>query len=150
MKDKDINSYALEQLSDGRHLAEIAEELGLKRTTLYMRLQASDELVDAYRRAREAGHDARAERLSRMAAEEVPRTPSGAIDAAGVQQLKLRIETDKWLLARLSPKYGDKMTLAGDPDAPLSPAVDPNVLAALAQMTPEQLRALASKQIKGE
>lgn len=119
MTDAEILNYALEQMSDGRHLAEIADEVGLKRTTLYMRLQATPELVDAYTRAREAGHDARAEKLSQLAASEVCRTPSGAIDSAAVQQLKLRIETDKWLLAKLAPKrYGDKLAIGGADDLP--------------------------------
>jgi hypothetical protein len=74
------------------------------------------------------------------------------LDAEHVQRSKLRIETRLKLLAKWNPKrYGDKMTLAGDPDAPLaSQGATPEVISALAQMTPDQLRALASKPLKDE
>lgn len=119
MGDDEILAYALEQLADGGLLSEIAEDVGLKRTTLYMRLQATPELVDAYARARDAGHDARAERLTKLAAQEIDVLASGGIDSAAVQQLKLRIDTEKWLLAKVAPrKYGDKLAIGGADDMP--------------------------------
>lgn len=64
---------------------------------------------------------------------------------------KLQIETRLKLLAKWDPKrYGEKMTVAGDPEAPLSQGATPEVIAALAELSPEQLRALASKPIKGQ
>lgn len=72
------------------------------------------------------------------------------LNAEHVQRSKLRIETRLKLLAKWNPKkYGDRTVLAGDPDAPLASQVaTPEVIAALAQMSPEQLRALASKPLK--
>lgn len=119
MSDDEIIAYALDQMADGRLLSEIADEVGLKRTTLYMRLQATDELIDAYARARDAGHDARAEKLTALAAEPVCTLPSGGIDSAAVTQLKLRVDTEKWLLAKVAPrKYGDKLAVGGAADLP--------------------------------
>jgi hypothetical protein len=44
----------------------------------------------------------------------------GKPDNALVQQARLRVDTRKWLLSKMLPKkYGDKVTLTGDPEAPL-------------------------------
>lgn len=103
---------ALEGLRDGRTLAEIAEEMGLKRTTLLAWLHVTPELSDAYARAREEGLHARAERLVAKSATPLPTLASGGIDPAAVTQLKLEIDTEKWTLAKLVPYvYGDKQQI---------------------------------------
>ena len=105
-----ICDEVLERLADGELLSEIADDLGLKRTTLYTRFQATPQLADAYTRARADGLLARGERLSKKAARQVERLPSGGIDSAAVAQLRLEVDTDKWLLARLlSTVFGDKV-----------------------------------------
>ena len=44
---------------------------------------------------------------------------------------KLQIDTRKWLLARWLPKvYGERTTLAGDPEAPLAQTMTDDQLAA--------------------
>ena len=97
----------LDRLAEGELLAEIAKDMGVKRTTLYMRFHADD--LDAYTRAREEGLLARGERLRQMAAEPVERLPSGGIDAAAVSHRKLLIETEKWTLAKLHGSiFGEK------------------------------------------
>jgi hypothetical protein len=107
----------LDRLADGELLAEIAESIGVKRTTLYMQLQATPALVDAYTRAREDGLHARAERLRLLAGEQVERTANGSLDSAAVAQLKLRVDVEKWTLAKLLPKvYGDKLAIGGAED----------------------------------
>jgi hypothetical protein len=41
-------------------------------------------------------------------------------DAANVNVARLQVETRKWLMSKLAPKqFGDRVTLAGDADAPL-------------------------------
>lgn len=67
-----------------------------------------------------------------------------------IEHRRLRVDARKWYLSKVLPKsYGDKLTVAGDPEAPLAPSgVSPELIGALAQMTPEQLRALASKPLK--
>lgn len=116
----------LERLADGELLAEIAQDIGVKRTTLYMQFdRGGDELRDSYARAREEGLMVRAERLRQLASADMPRTPSGSVDSAAVNQLRLRVDTEKWLLSKLVPRvFGDRTTLAGDPDAPLTGSDD--------------------------
>ena len=67
--------------------------------------------------------------------------------AVGVQHARLRIDTRKWLMAKLKPrKYGDRTTLAGDPDAPLNPAPK----ADLSKLTDAELTAYIALQTKLE
>lgn len=106
-------------MADGELLAEIADSLGVKRTTLYMQLQAAPKLVDAYARAREEGLHARGERLRLLAQEQVERSANGSLDSAAVAQLKLRVDVEKWTLAKLLPRvYGDKLAIGGADDLP--------------------------------
>ena len=73
-------------------------------------MHETPELADVYARARADGLLARGERLSKKAARSVGRLPSGGLDAAEVAQLRLEVDTDKWLLARLlSTVFGDKV-----------------------------------------
>lgn len=101
---------ALAMLTEGETLSDIARELDVKRTTLLAKLTCTPELSDRYARAREAGLDARAEELEVIASEVVPMTNSGGLDSAAVAQLRLRVDTRKWLLSKLAAhKYGDKL-----------------------------------------
>lgn len=100
----------LAMLRDGMVLSEVAGLLGMKRTTLYMRFAASEELLDAYTRAREEGLMVRGENLVRkIATAKLPTLATGGIDPAAVSHLKLEVEAEKWLLAKLHAKiFGDK------------------------------------------
>lgn len=99
----------LDRLRDGETLADIARDIGMKRPTLHFQLHTTPELVDAYARARESGLHARAERLAEKAATPLPMLQSGGIDPAAVSQLKLEIDTEKWLISKLVPHvYGDR------------------------------------------
>ena len=113
---------AIARLSDGELLAEIAEDIGVKRTTLYMRFQGTPQLADAYARAREAGLHARGERLRRLSSTPLPTLPNGAIDPGAVAQLRLQVDAEKWTLSKLLPKvFGDKVeqTVMGANGGPL-------------------------------
>jgi hypothetical protein len=100
----------LDRLADGELLSEIADDIGASRPTLFRWMHETPELADAYARARADGLLARGERLSKKAARLVERLPSGGLDSAAVAQLRLEVDTDKWLLARLlSTVFGDKV-----------------------------------------
>lgn len=109
-KDVDLNEV-LERLADGELLAEIASDLGVKRTTLYTRFQVTPELSDAYARARQDGLLTRGERLRSMVANApLPSKDGGGIDPAAVQHLKLVVDTEKWTLAKLAASiFGDRV-----------------------------------------
>ena len=120
---------------------------------------ADAEVSLAIAQARARGHDAIAWDAMTIAntpeiGEETITKADGGVEVRKGDMLghrKLQIETRLKLLAKWDPKrYGDKMTLAGDAEAPLAAVVSPEMLATMAQMSPEQLRALASKPLKDE
>jgi hypothetical protein len=149
-----------ERLSKGEPLAVICrdENMPAVRTVSDWKLVDAD-FSAAFARAREDGYDALAAQCLEIAntpevGEETITKADGGVEVRHGDMLghrKLQIETRLRLLARWDPKrYGEKMTVAGDPEAPLSQGATPEVISALAEMTPEQLRALASKPIRGE
>ena len=74
-------------------------------------------------------------------------TEDGKVDHGEVQLRRLRVDTYKWILAKMLPKvYGDRIALAGDPEAPLHVMSD-------AQVTHEIMGLLAvakTRQLRGE
>ena len=45
----------------------------------------------------------------------------GKLNADNIARAKLKVDTRKWIVSRLLPKkYGDKLELAGNPDAPIT------------------------------
>jgi hypothetical protein len=91
-------------------------------------MAAHEDVSRAIARAREDGFDA--------IAASVRMTARGKGEStADVQRDKLIIDTDIKLLAKWDPKrYGDRMTLAGDTDAPLQGLTDEQVEAKLAAL----------------
>lgn len=80
-----------------------------------------------------------------IADEDPGHAPNGFTDGSRVQHNKLRIDTRKWVMARLySEKYGDRTTLAGDKENPLMPSTD------LSRLSDEELETFISLRKKIE
>lgn len=91
--------------------------------TVYLWMAQDDNLSAHIARAREVGQEAMAENAYLEMYQEPERILSeggGKIDPGYVQLVKARAEITLKLLAKWNPKrYGDKITHAGDPEAPL-------------------------------
>jgi len=133
-EDADTICYAL---SEGQSLLSICNAMGLAYSTAKQWERDHPEHAANVARAREAGCHALADQSLQIADTPelgVVRTtkPDGGVEERFedmTSHRKLQIDTRKWLLSRWLPKvYGDRTTLAGDPDAPL-----------MAEMTDEQL-----------
>lgn len=110
----------IQRVSTGEPLAKVCRELGLGLTTWYDWMAKSPPLAERFARARKDGFDAIAEQALAIADELPERTSLGSIDGGSVQHAKLRIETRLKLLAKWDPKrYGERLEVAGDADAPL-------------------------------
>jgi hypothetical protein len=122
------------QLAEGVPLREICRQDGMPEwRTIYDWMVKDDAAVAAgggaglsasIARAREIGYDAMAEdclRIADDAANDWMETEHGLkLNAEHVQRSKLRIETRLKLLAKWNPKkYGERVAVAGDADAPL-------------------------------
>lgn len=151
------------RLSNGEPLRQICRDDGMPSwSTVYNWIDDNPSFAALFACARARGEDsiaaecmeiaddARNDYMDKLNAE--GEVVGQQLNAEHVQRSKLRIETRLKLLAKWNPKkYGDRTVLAGDPDAPIaSQGATPEVIAALAQMSPEQLRALASKPLKEE
>ena len=122
------------QLAEGVPLREICRQDGMPEwRTIYDWMVKDDAAVAAgggaglsasIARAREIGYDAMAEdclRIADDASNDWMETEHGPrLNAEHVQRSKLRIETRLKLLAKWNPKkYGERVQVAGDADAPL-------------------------------
>jgi len=96
-------------LSESGNLSKACRETGVSKTTFLRWCDESPQNADRYVRAREAGLDAEADK----AIEE-------AMTASDAGLGRLALDARKWYLSKLMPKkYGDKLTHAGDKDAPI-------------------------------
>lgn len=119
----------LEQIADGISLRSICVQDDMpNRATVFRWLAANAEFRDQYTRAREAQADTLFDEILDIAdnASNDWMERNGEDDrgwtANGdhIQRSKLRIEARKWMAGKLRPKkYGDKLELSGDVDAPL-------------------------------
>lgn len=96
-------------------------------TTVYRWIAADDAFRELYARAREDQADTLADEILDIADEDptttvIEKTGQVAFDSAAIAHQKLRIDTRKWIAAKLKPKkYSDKVdhTLAGPDGGPL-------------------------------
>ena len=87
------------------------------KATVFRWLAAHKEFRDQYARAREARADAMAEEILEISDDDrddsITDPESGAtrLNAEFVARSRLKVDTRKWLMARMAPKvYGDKVT----------------------------------------
>jgi len=118
-----------ERLVEGESLRAICREDGMPSQSMVFRwLETHESFREQYTRARdmqadtfadeltEISDDARNDWMKRNHGED---DPGWVANGEHIQRSRLRIETRKWIASKLKPKkYGDKMALGGDPDAP--------------------------------
>lgn len=144
----DLADLIVERLSKGEPLAVICREEGMPavRTVSDWRRQFPD-FDDRFLAARDDGFDAIAADCLAIADDgtnDFVMTKNGPVfDQEAVQRSKLRVETRLKLLSKWDRRrYGDHMTLAGDPENPLAGLTDEQLDARIA--------ALAAQQQEGE
>lgn len=78
-----------------------------------------EELAERYARAKRLQAELLAAELIEIADEEPGTTDNGGTDSGRVADKRLRVDTRKWILAKLLPKvYGDKLAIGGADDLP--------------------------------
>ncbi len=126
---KVLAAHICERLSEGVPLMQICRDKGIAWRTVFHWVEDRPDFGAAYQRARDMGMDAIAEECLQIA-----NTPlrgvtetvkgDGSVERRTEDMLghrKLQIETRLKLLAKWNPKkYGDRITHAGDPDAPVA------------------------------
>lgn len=117
------------RIAEGESLREIVKSVGMPdRSAVYDWLLRHPEFADQYARAREEQADTLADEIIAIA-DESPATVEVRdkegnvldvkIDSGYVNYQRQRIDARKWTAMKLKPKkYGDKLALGGDADAP--------------------------------
>lgn len=131
-------------LAEGHSLLSICEAMGIPYQTAKDWEDSVPEHVGNAARARLLGCHALADQALTIADTPqlgVIRTvkPDGSVEERQedmIQHRRLQIDTRKWLLSKWASKiYGDRTTLAGDPDAPLHSSLsDEQLLARIAEL----------------
>lgn len=125
-----------EALAEGNSLLSICEAMGISYSTARRWEFDHPEHAAKSTRARELGCHYLAEECLRIAdtpqlGEERTIKPDGLVEKKEADMLahrRLQIETRMRLIGKWAPKiYGERTTLAGDPDAPLDPRPLANV-----------------------
>ena len=126
---KHIASVICTRIAEGESLREIVKDAGMPdRSAVYDWLLRHPEFADQYTRAREEQADTLADEIIAIA-DESPATVEVRdkegnvldvkIDSGYVNYQRQRIDARKWTAMKLKPKkYGDKLALGGDADAP--------------------------------
>ncbi len=118
---QEVSDKVIELMRGGLSCFNSCEAAGVPNSTFMLWVDQTPELTERYARAR---HDL----IEKLAAEAIaiadqppPLTPDGKVDNGAVQAMRLQVDTRKWLLSKLAPKrYGERVTLAGDEEAPVA------------------------------
>lgn len=116
-----------ERIADGESLRAICRDEAMPaKSTVFKWLNQQATFADQYARAREAQADTMADEILEIADEtafDSIESEGGGLkpDSEWIARSRLRVDARKWLASKMAPKkYGDKITHAGDPDAPVS------------------------------
>ncbi len=113
-----------ERLEAGESLRKAAKAEGTTAATVLRWKDQFPEFSKQYARAREIGYNLLADELLEISDdgagdyEDTERGPVAKPEV--VARARLRVDTRKWMLAKMLPKvYGEKLELGSDPDKPL-------------------------------
>lgn len=133
---QDVISAICEHIADGRSMREICRMDGMPAmSTVFKHLALDAQFAEQYARAKSAGIEAMAEEIldiadnarndwmERNGGDE----PGWSANGENVRRAQLRIDSRKWLLAKLAPKkYGDKVDVAHSGDLTINWPVPPS------------------------
>jgi hypothetical protein len=108
----DVASEICRRVSNGETLREVCRTPGMppESTVRWWYLTDTDGFAARYMRARESQAEAWADQIVEISQERHTEP----------NDRRVRVDTKKWLMSKLHPRrYGDKVTVSGDPDAPI-------------------------------
>lgn len=125
---QEIADRICSQLAEGRSLRTICKANDMPScVTVYAWLRLHDEFLKQYTRAKEDAADAFAEEMLDIADEasndwmEIhdKDNPGYRLNGEHINRSRLRVDTRKWIAAKLKPKkYGEKISVGGADDLP--------------------------------
>lgn len=136
---QDIADAICSRIAEGESLRAICTDAGLPSArTVHVWLDDKEGFLQQYVRAREAQADFYAEEILDIAdyderdwselKDDSGRVTGIKVDGEAIQRSKLRVDTRKWLMSKLSPKkYGDKLELGGPDGSSIIPVINVTV-----------------------
>ena len=114
-------SAVLRHMSEeGLSLRKACIKVGIPPSNFRFWVDQDEELAAQYARARDELIDYKLDEMFEGVLEPVGSTDNGATDSGAVAKQRLIYDARRWHLSKLAPKkYGDKLELSGDADAPL-------------------------------
>lgn len=121
-----LRDYGIERFCDDiieiNSLRSIARRLGVSPSAVLKWIDADPVRKHLYALARAEQAEALASDLIEIADGPVGRDEDGRTDSGAVQEKRVRIDTRKWIAAKLKPQvYGDKIDLSGHLKVDLTP-----------------------------
>jgi hypothetical protein len=122
----------VDQIADtGKSLRKVCEENEIKPSTFLRQVALDENLAEQYARAMQVRADTHFSEIVEISDTQQIGTVETSKEwgtetktADMVEHRRLRIDARKWVIARMNPrKYGDKLELAGDKDAPITVAI---------------------------
>lgn len=119
----------LERIVQGESLRSIVKDDHMPViSTVFRWMSHNEEFSKQYTRAKEEQAELLADEIISISDEEntTVKTYDGGLtevvfDSTAIARNRLRVDARKWVASKLKPKkYGDKLELAGDPEAPLT------------------------------
>ena len=114
-----------EAIADGESGRQACQKAGIAESMLYAWLKDKREFQEQYARARERQADKLAHEVIEIADEAVIEASYQGeavtldVSSTAVARNRLRVDARKWAAGKLAPKkYGDKLAIGGDEDAP--------------------------------
>ena len=129
MADAEKAQAVIDQIADtGKSLRSVCAEIEVKPSTFLRWVSEDEKLAEQYARAMQVRADTHFSEIVEISDTQQIGTVETAKEwgvetktADMVEHRRLRIDARKWVIARMNPrKYGDKLELAGDKDAPLT------------------------------
>lgn len=120
----DVWSRLLPLIATGASLPAALRQLPEPRPSLWwckMAVRNDPDLAERYRAAQELRADALADEIVALADEPMPAGLQGTEASAWVQQMRLRVDSRKWVASRLFPRqWGDRVEVGVDVSAQIS------------------------------
>ena len=99
-----------DHIASGNSLRSWAEKTGYSVQAVHQWVMRDEDRRKQYREARRLQADAHVDQLIDLADEAVPCDDTGRIDSGAVNQLRLRVDTRKWIASKYHPAmYADKV-----------------------------------------
>lgn len=115
----EVVEQILSAIEDGTPLRKACGDAGVSAPSFMRWVSEDDSLAERYARSKRLQAELLADEIVDIADEEPGTLDNGGTDSGKVAHNRLRVDTRKWILAKLLPKvYGEKVAIGGAEDLP--------------------------------